>query len=345
MESSDEKDSGKQGVQFVPSTGSLIGGIHKDKRSRITGAMADLQMGISGVISGVNKQLDGVSDGKLLAQGMEAFARTCSIFLRKTVLGDSGQRETRLLGDQILETTGLRFDRLRKIPSDRRTIEVAHGHAGAVVKATRLEDHTHEPLETYVLSAAPQEFKLSIEWPLPGTADWTGIPSEDAPWRVHADQLFEENAGASLNCDDWLAQQVVLFDGKSISLKKMIQTVANYDGAHSVNVSRLSTPEGHDPSRASKDPEPHILNAVTFAGYRYFNLIVIECAMYLYNKLLDVESIQRPHGEIYVFSGCFICSPEQADSTRPDWARYQGSMIVSFSSTPSVITHSIKAVT
>ena len=342
MESSDEKDSGKQGVQFVPSTGSLIGGIDSDKRSRTTEAMADLQLGISGV----TKQLNGVSDGKLLAQGMEAFARTCSIFLRKTVLGDFGRRETRLLDDQILETTGLRFDRLRKIPSDRRrTIEVVLSHAGAVAEFTRLDDHTHEPLETYVLPAAAQELKLSIEWPLPGAADWTGIPSEDVPWRVHSDQLFEEIAGVSLNCDDWLAQQVVLFDGKSISLKKMIQTVVNYDGAHSVNVSRLFTPKGHHPSKASKDPEPHILNAVTFAGYRYFNLIVIECAIYLYNKLLDVESIQRPHGEIYVFSWCFISSPEQAVSTRPDWARFQGSMTVSFSGTPRVITHSIKAVT
>ena len=244
MESSDEKDSGKQGVQFVPSTGNSIGGFHEDKLSRITGAMVDLQMGISGVY----KQLDGVSDGKLMEQWMEAFARTCSIFLRKTVLGDSGRRETRLLDDQILETTGLRFDRLRKIPSDRRrTIEVVRGHAGAVFEATKLDDHTLEPIETYVLSAAAQELKLSIEWPLPGTADWTGIPSEDAPWRVHANQLFEENAGASLNCDNWLAQQVVLFDGKPISLKKMIQTVVNYDGAHSVDVGRLSTPEGHEP--------------------------------------------------------------------------------------------------
>ena len=162
---------------------------------------------------------------------------------------------------------------------------------------------------------------------------------------MDADQLFEENAGASLNCNDWPAQQVLLFDGKSISLKKMIQTVVNYDGAHSVNVGRLFTPEGHDPSRASKDPEPHILNAVTFAGYRYFNLVVIECAMYLYNKLLDVETIKRPHGEIYVFSWCFICSPEQADSTCPDWVSFQGTMAVRFSGTPSVITHSIKAVT
>lgn len=342
MKGSDEKDSGKQGVQFVPSTGSLIGGLHKDKLSRITGAMADLQLGISGV----HKQLDGVSDGKLRVQWMEAFARTCSIFLRKTVLGDSGRRETRLLDDQILETTGLRFDRLRKIPSDRRrTIEVVLGHAGAVFEMTRLDDHTHEPLETEVMSAAAQELKLSIEWPLPGTADWTGIPSEDAPWRVHVDQLFEENTGTRLNCDDWLAQQVVLFDGKSISLKKMIQTVVNYDGAHSVDVGCLFTPEGHIPSRASKDPAPHILNAVTFFGHRYFNLIVIECAMYLYKKLLGVESIKRPHGDIYVFSLCVICSPEQADSTRPDWARFQGTMPVTFSGTPSVITHSIKAVT
>ena len=342
MKGSDENDSDKQSIRFVSSTGSIIGGIHKDKLSRITGAMADLQMGINGVCS----QLDGMSDGKLRVQGMEAFARTCSIFLRKTVLGDSGRRKTRLLDNQILETTGLRFDRLREIPSDRRrTIEIVLSHAGAVFRATRLDDHTHEPLETHVFSAAAQELKLSIEWPLPGTANWTGIPSEDAPWRVHADQLFEENTGASLNCDDWLAQQVVLFDGKSISLKKIIQTVVNYDGAHSVDVGLLFTPEGNNPSRASKDSAPHILNAVTFAGYRYFNLIVIECAMYLYKKLLDVESIQRPHGDIYVFTPCVICLPEQAESTRPEWAQFQGTMSITFSGTPSVITLSIKAVT
>ena len=64
--------------------------------------------------------------------------------------------------------------------------------------------------------------KLSIEWPLPGAADWTEVPSEEATWLVSADQLFQTSASSGLSCDEWLAQQVVLFDGKGISLKEMI---------------------------------------------------------------------------------------------------------------------------
>ena len=82
--------------------------------------------------------------------------------------------------------------------------------------------------------------KLSIEWPLLGAADWTGVPSEEAPWLVSADQLFQTSAGSGLSCDDWLGQQVVLFDRKRISLKEMIRTVVNFEGAHSIDVGRLA---------------------------------------------------------------------------------------------------------
>lgn len=179
---------------------------------------------------------------------------------------------------------------------------------------------------------------------MPGVADWTGKPTRTALWRVQPDQLFEQQSKTGLNCDDWLAQQVVLFDGRPISLKKIIQTVANYDGAHSVDVGRLATPEGHNPSKAAREPAPNILNAITIFGLRFLNLIVIEAALYLYQKLLDLDSLKHPQGKIGSFSLGFACEPEQAESLRPDWLRFQGTMMISFSGIPNQITHEIKAI-
>ena len=134
---------------------------------------------------------------------------------------------------------------------------------------------------------------------------------------MSADQLFETSADSSMSCDDWLGQQVVLFNGKGISLKEMIQTVVNYEGAHSIDVGRLATIEGETVSPAARNPAPHILNAITVFGIRYAHLIVIECALYLYEKLLNESSIKRPYGDIYKATVGVACSPEQAESPRP----------------------------
>ena len=342
MTGSQRKDSEERGVRFVPAKGSVIGGVAKDKFARITEAMADLQLGIDGVSS----QLSDISDRKRWVQALGSFARTCSIFLRKTVLGGRNKRETRLLDDRVLGSIGLRFDRLRKVPRDgRRVIEVGLDEiTKGLMEITRLDDRTREPQETYRFRAGQQGVKLSIEWPLSGAADWTGVPSEEAPWPVSADQLFQTSTGSELSCDEWLGQQVVLFDGRGISLKEMIQTVANVEGAHSGDVGRLATVEGERASGAAKNPAPHILNAVTVCGIRYLHLIVIECALYLYEKLLDASSIERPTGEIYRVTLGVACSPEQAESSRPDWVKFQGSMMVSFSGVPKVIRFTIKAV-
>ena len=341
MNGSQEKGSNEGGVRFVPSKGSVIGGMTKDKTARITETMADLQLGIDGLRS----QLSGVCDGNRFAQTLGTFARLCSVFLRKTLLGDHDKRETRLLDDRVLESIGLRFDRLRKIPRDRRReIEVGFDLAGGLLQITRLDDQTREPQETYRFRAGPQEVKLSIEWPLPGAADWTGVPSEQAPWLVSVDQLFQTSTGSGLSCDDWLGQQVVLFDEKGISLKEMIRTVVNFEGAHSIDVGRLATFEGERTSKAAMNPAPHILNAVTVCGIRYAHLIVIECALYLYEKLLDEKSIARPSGDIYAVKFGVECSPEQAESPRPDWIRFQGGMMISLAGVPMVVRHKVKAV-
>ena len=340
MDGDRAKDSDERGITFVPSSGSAVGGMMKEKTARITDAMTDLQLGIDGL----RTQLPGANDGKRWTRVFAAFGRTCSLFLRKTVLGDSDKRGTRLLDDRVLDSTGLRFDRLRRIPRDkRRWIEVGFGLTGGGLEITKLDDHTHEPEATYRFRAGSQSVEFAIEWPLPGAADWTGVPCENSPWLVSPDQLFRTADDPGLSCDEWLGQQVVLFDGKGISLKEMIRTVVNFEGAHSINVGRLATVEGEKPSRAAANPAPHMLNAITFFGIRYADLIVIECALYLYGKLLKEDSIERPGGEIYLLKPAVACSPDQAESPRPDWVKYQGGMMISFSDAPRVIRHEIKA--
>ena len=90
-------------------------------------------------------------------------------------------------------------------------------------------------------------------------------------------------------------------------------------------------------------PAPHILNAVTLFGIRYAHLIVIESAMYLYDTLLDQDSIVRPKGEIYSVKLGVECTRDQAESPQPDWIRFQGTMMMSFSNAPTVIRHEICA--
>ena len=186
----------------------------------------------------------------------------------------------------------------RSAPCARAAPSASSKRVAGTGATTGLGDLTGEPQAAYGFRAGPQEVKLSIEWPLLGGADWTGVPSKETQWLVSADQLFQTNSGSGLSCDEWLGQQVVLFDGKGISLKEMIRTVVNFEGAQSINVGRLASVEGEEASGAAKNPAPHILNAVTVFGIRYAHLIVIECALYLYEKLLDESSIRRPSGDI-----------------------------------------------
>ena len=57
-------------------------------------------------------------------------------------------------------------------------------------------------------------------------------------------------------------------------------------------------------------------------------MIVIESALYLYDRLLDERSIQRPDGDIYRVKPGFWCPAEQAGSSRPDWLRFDGTMMI-----------------
>ena len=222
--------SDENGPKFSPATGSVIGGFSRDKLGRVTEALQDMQLAVNGMAMQFGKR--GGGQGEEWTTAIAALARACSIFLRKTVLGDYGRRETRLLDDDMLAALGLGFHRLVKIPRElRRRIRIDFGGIqGGELRITKLNDETLEPERTYTAPMGPQSLEIAIDWPLPGAIGWTGVPTERRPWQVVPEMLYRLDQEPPMNCDEWLGQQVVRFDNRGISLKEMIQTVVNYEG-------------------------------------------------------------------------------------------------------------------
>lgn len=330
--------------QFFPAKGSIVGGYSADKRGRLTEVLQDMLLAVSGMAMQFGK--DGSVNGEAWTTAVATFARACSMFLRKTVLGDFGRKETRLLDDSLLGELGLRFHRLVNIPRAlRRQIRIEFGgiQRGAM-RITKLNDETREPERTWIVPMGPQNLELAVEWPLPGAIGWTVVPTEQAPWEVAPEMLFSLDREPAMDCDAWLGQQVVRFDDRGISLKELIQTVVNFEAAHSLSTSRLATFGDEAPGKAARNPAPHILNALTFCGIRYAHLVVIESALYLYDALLEHDSVTRPKGEIYSMRLGVACDADQIETETPNWANFQGNMMIAFNNTPTVIRHEIRPV-
>ena len=330
--------------EFLPADGSLIGGFSRDKPGRITEALQDMRLAVNGMAMQFGES--GTSQGEELATAIAAFARACSMFLRKTVLGDFGRKGTRLLDDDVLDALGLRFHRLVTIPRElRRPIRIEFGgiRRGALY-LTKLNDETGEPEKTYAAPMCPQTLEIVIQWPLPGAIGWTGVPSAQQPWPIAPEMLFRLDQEPAMDCDQWLGQQVVQFNDRGISLKEIIQTVANFEAAHSVSTDRLATFGDEEPNKAVRNPAPHILNAVTFCGIRFAHLIVIESAMYLYDALLDNKSVARPKGDLFRMKLGVGWDADGNESDTPKWARFQGTMMIAFHNAPTVIRHEISPV-
>ena len=336
---SDETPSNEH-PRFVRSWGSRVWGQHKDKKQRITEALSDMRLVFAGMASGGEGKRN-VGD---MIQSTGSLARACAVFLRKVVLGEARNRRTRLLSDDVLDSLEMRLQPLRRIPREsRRTIKTGFDVEQVAVQLTRLDDTTGESKERYMAVGGAQGLSIAVEWPLVGTADWTGSPTEAKRWRVSPDQLFDTHSERSMRCSDWLGQQVVLFDGHGITLEKLIRTVANLEGAHAINVSRLSVIEGETPSAAAKDPHVHILRNITLFGIGYAELVVIEAGMYLCKHLMAEPSIERPSGPFHLVIPAVECSPENATSRRPPWLRYRGGMEVTFSTRPGIASYTVRA--
>ena len=188
-------------VKFIRTKGTPVAGMHKDKFERIADTVSDLRLACEGVYSLGERSIR--SDRW---QWLAAFARACSVFLRKMVIGDRDNPKTRLLDDEMTETLGLSFDRLRRIVGGRQTLEVIQSIAEGRIEIQKLDETAKRPVATEVLPVAPQTLKIVVEWPLPGAASWKAVPTEDRPWRIAPKELFELGGKDALDCSEWLGQ-------------------------------------------------------------------------------------------------------------------------------------------
>ena len=327
-------------VRFVDTKGTQVAGKHRDKRERIAETVCDLELACEGAYS-LTRRTDRSDRGRWGS----ALARACSVFLRKMVIGDWNDPSTRLLDDNVVRTLGIGFDRLRRIPAERRTLALGMSMQGGFIAMEKLDEATGRPEATVSLPIAPHQLRIAIEWPLPGAAGWTAAPSQDHPWRIAPGELFDLTGKDKLDCNRWLGQQLVMFDGSGITLKDVIRTVATFEGAHSINVSRLLQAEDEKPQGPFKHPGRHILDNVTVFGMKYTHIVVIECALYLYEMLADGGHIERLADEKLRLRPSFV-TLDQTDffSAQQDWLGFSGGLILSIGTAERSIEHKIRAV-
>ena len=327
-------------VKFVTTTGTQVAGRHRDKGERIKETVRDLELACEGAFS-----LAGRTAPRDRVRWCAPLARACSVFLRKMVIGDRNDSATRLLDDSVARTFGLEFDRLRRMPAERRTLNVGMSTQGGVVAMQKLDEATGRPEATVSLPIPPHKLSIAIEWPLPGATSWTAPPTVNQPWTMAPGELFELEGEEKLDCNGWLGQQLVMFDQRGITLKDVIRTVATYEGAHSINVSRLLQEEGKQVRGPFRNPERHILDNVTVFGMKYTHIVVIECALYLYEMLADGGHIERLSGKEWRLRPSFVTTEkDEFFSAKLDWLDFTGGMIPSIGTGEHSIRHSIRAV-
>ena len=258
MAESEERTDPQQ-IQFVKGSGSTITVGNRDREERIREAIVDLRIAIGGCAAQPQDRLNDT---------VGSLARHSSIFLRKMVLGDD--RNSRLLDAEFCQKAKLRFNRIRKVHGNRRSftlvpVDVTRGY----LQATKLDEETGVPEVAHVIPTGPQRLSFVIDWPLSGMTDWINQPTEESPWAIRSNGLFETKSGKGFDCDEWLGQQLVMFDNRGITLKDVIRVTANTEAAHSPPLERLWLPEGIEDKarfRVVKDREIHILSHILICG-------------------------------------------------------------------------------
>ena len=328
-------------MRFVKTKGTQVAGRFRDKRERIAETVWDLRLACDGAVS-LGERTAGSEQGHWFG----ALARACSVFLRKMVIGDWNDASTRLLDDDVLDEFGMGFDKVKRVTGPRRTVELVKEIAGGMVQANKLDEVTGLTEATVLLPIPRHRLRIEVEWPLAGTASWREAPTREFPWTIAPRELFEWAEGKQqLDCNGWLAQQLVMFDHRGITLKDVIRTVATYEGAHSINVSRLLQAEDKEDKGPFLHPERHILQNVTILGVKYTHMVVVESALYIWERLVDDGHVERPADDewrlrpsLWMVDGAELFSGQQ------DWLRFAGGLIVAFGSEERSFEHRIRAV-
>ena len=334
-------DNSRPPIKFISGKGSLLTGKHKSKEERILETMYDLHL----VIEGCEGLSDNFGKANTFQHLNGAIAHACSIFLRKMVLGDRGNAKTRLLDDEITKSLGLTFDRLKKVPKEREDLNFSSQKMdGGNMFLTKIDENTGLPEATWNIPIEQMTVDLFTDWPLPGMANWT--QSKRGAWKIRPEELFDTNATNFLDCNEWLGQQLIIFDNKGVTLKDVIRTIANYEGAHAINVSRLSKPESETKNyQPANNPGLHILNNIKVCGLKYTHIIVIESALYLYGKLIKNELCKSLKDEIPKLEISYsLSSSEDIFLNCDKWLSYDGGFLMSFGGKKRTISHRIKTV-
>ena len=307
---------------------------HRDRPERIRETILDLKLAIDGFADQPEiQQLDAIA----------SLARHCCIFLRKLALGDG--RNQRLLDEDTCQMAGLGFDRLRRVTGTRRTLTIVPvDMLGGSIEATTLAEETREPEAVHVIPIGSQRLSFDVEWPLSGMADWLTQPTPENPWTIGPEALFESKPNPTVSCDEWLGQQLAIFDHIGITLNDVIRVMLNTEAAHSPPLGRLMRPVGQADRarfRVDKDKEILILSHMTICGVKYSHAIVIEAALYLYRKLTRNQSIDRPvgAGKILVFH----FAPKDVFSPGQNWLLFDGGLSMSLGGAEQVISYTVKA--
>ena len=327
-------------LQFANMAGTPVTGRLKDKPERIREAMDDLQL----AIDGLQVQLTPETQSGQFTRSVAALARACSVFLRKMVLGDRNNKATRLLDDDVCESMGLKFHKLVKVTGDRKPIDISFSLVGGYVNATKKNEETLLPEYTISIPIGPQKLNITVEWPLPGMSNWVDDPNDESAREMRVEELFDLVAEPTLSCSEWLSQQLVLFDSRGIALREVITTIVNTEGAHSVGGGRLRTRKNEKPQEFTRRQRLNILNNITFGSVKYNHIVVIESALYLYERMMQHRVAQGEAKGYYMPVICVI--PDVLGSLSPANPRimgFEGGLILGLGGLEQIVSMKIRA--
>ena len=318
----------QQPVEFVNSKGLPIVLGNRNKSERIREAILDLQLAIDGLAA---------QPPDVFAHAIASFARTCSVFMRKLVLNDP--RSPRLLDADMCRIMEVRFGKLRRGTGERQVLTICPaGIERGGIRLQKMNEETGAPVRTFVVPVGRQQLRFVVQWPLTGMVDWLSQPNDAHPWEIRTEGLFDSKE--NLDCNNWLGQQLVLFDGRGITLKEVIRVTVNTEGAHSPPLERVFVVEDSEDKtrfRAVKDGEIHILSHITICGVRYSHAIVIQCALYLYQQLYKYTYQQPAAIPVFGFS------PEGAFGPDQSWLRFFGGLALTLGGAERFISFEIRA--
>ena len=320
-------------MKFVKTVGSTTTLRHKDKIDRLQAAMTDLQVTIRGCNLADPKQTS------QFQQSVESLARSSAMFLRKTVIGDRGDRRTRLLDDETCQSIGHRFNRLRPPEGERDNFEVvAVDIRSGFVEIVPVDEVAKSHGGPYLMPFGPQRLTISVEWPLPGTLGWSGQPTDSEPWQIRSSTLFDTQRTPSLDCDGWLSQQLVIVNDTGVSLGEVIRLTANTEAAHAPYLARMMTSDPKKEPHLLKNIEAKILSGLLIAGVYYHHIVVIESALHLYQSLDDNDLIKRPAGDRLV---PILCLAPYVSSIK-ECMTFDGGLAISFATRGQAISYRIR---